>query len=157
MSWVDWEMTDLDGGYMYCCDLEEAAAALQEVSSLGLAPSSGLLQIPTTPTTTTSTTAPPACSVNLDQLSGRYPPMLTRDYNFIYPVEEEGDGTRLLKFGTSRLNFFKAFIYPACFYCFSKFRFVLALTTIITRGGRDIGPVLPWQPQVPGHHHSGGQ
>ena len=44
MSWVDWEMTDLDGGYMYCCDLEEAAAALQEVSSLGLAPSSGLLQ-----------------------------------------------------------------------------------------------------------------
>ena len=41
MSWVDWEMTDLDGGYMYCCDLEEA---LQEVSSLGLAPSSGLLQ-----------------------------------------------------------------------------------------------------------------
>ena len=106
MSWVDWEMTDLDGGYMYCCDLEEATAALQEVSSLGLAPSSGLLQIPTTPTTTTSTTAPPACSVNLDQLSGRYPPMLTRDYNFIYPAEEEADGTRLLKFGTSRLNLF---------------------------------------------------
>ena len=44
MAWVDWEMTDLDGGYMYCCDLEEAAVALQEVSSLGLAPSSGLLQ-----------------------------------------------------------------------------------------------------------------
>ena len=35
MSWVDWEMTDLPGGYMYCCDLAEAAAAL-EVKEPGL-------------------------------------------------------------------------------------------------------------------------
>ena len=46
MGWVDWEMTDLDGGYMYCCDLQEAAAAFKEISSLNLGPSSGLIQLP---------------------------------------------------------------------------------------------------------------
>ena len=45
MSWVDWEMTDLDGGYMYCCDLQEAAAAFPEISSLDMT-ASGLIQIP---------------------------------------------------------------------------------------------------------------
>ena len=43
MAWVDWEMTDLPGGYMYCCSLEEAAAAFKEIDSLGLS-SSGLIQ-----------------------------------------------------------------------------------------------------------------
>ena len=100
MSWVDWEMTDLPGGYMYCCDLEEAAAALEEISSLGLDKSSGLIQLPNAETTTTAAPTPAAaCEVNLDQLSGKYPPILTRGNDFLYPVSEEADGTRLLKFG----------------------------------------------------------
>ena len=49
MSWVDWEMTDLPGGYMYCCDLAEAAAALEEINSLGLGESSGLIQVQQVP------------------------------------------------------------------------------------------------------------
>ena len=45
MPWVDWEMTDLPGGFMYCCSLQEAAAVLEEISSLGLAAPSGLVQV----------------------------------------------------------------------------------------------------------------
>ena len=44
MAWVDWEMTDLDGGYMYCCDLQEAAAVFPEIYSLDMK-ASGLIQI----------------------------------------------------------------------------------------------------------------
>ena len=49
MSWVDWEMTDLPGGFMYCCDLQEAAAVLEEISSLGLAAPAGLVQVTQVP------------------------------------------------------------------------------------------------------------
>ena len=105
MSWVDWEMTDLPGGYMYCCDLAEAAAALEEINSLGLGESSGLIQLPGAESTSTAAPTPAAaCEVNLDQLRGKYPPMLTRDNNFLYPVSEEADGTRLLKFGKKILE-----------------------------------------------------
>ena len=100
MSWVDWEMTDLPGGYMYCCDLAEAAAALEEINSLDLGESSGLIQLPGAESTTTAAPTPAAaCQVSLDQLSGKYPPILTRDNNFLYPNSEEADGTRFLKFG----------------------------------------------------------
>ena len=44
MAWVDWEMTDLDGGYMYCCDLQEAASVFPEISSLDMT-ATGLIQI----------------------------------------------------------------------------------------------------------------
>ena len=44
MAWVDWEMTDLDGGYMYCCDLQEAASVFPEIYSLDIK-ASGLIQI----------------------------------------------------------------------------------------------------------------
>ena len=44
MSWVDWEMTDLDGGYMYCCELQEAASVFPEIYSLDMK-ASGLIQI----------------------------------------------------------------------------------------------------------------
>ena len=44
MDWVDWEMTDLDGGYMYCCSLEDAASVLKEIASLNLQQSTGLIQ-----------------------------------------------------------------------------------------------------------------
>ena len=37
--------------------------------------------------------------MSLDQLSGKYPPILTRDSDFLYPLSEEADGTRFLKFG----------------------------------------------------------
>ena len=105
MSWVDWEMTDLPGGYMYCCDLAEAAAALEEINSLGLGESSGLVQLPGAESTSTAAPTPAAaCQVNLDQLSGKYPPMMTRDNNFLYPVSEEADGTRFLKFGKNILE-----------------------------------------------------
>ena len=73
MGWVDWEMTDLDGGYMYCCDLEQAAAVFEEIAGLGLAQSSGLIQAPggNTPAPTPApTSASAACSVNLDSLTG---------------------------------------------------------------------------------------
>ena len=49
MSWVDWEMTDLPGGFMYCCSLQEAAAVLEEISSLGLAAPAGLVQVTQVP------------------------------------------------------------------------------------------------------------
>ena len=44
MSWVNWEMTDLDGGYMYCCELQEAASVFPEIYSLDMK-ASGLIQI----------------------------------------------------------------------------------------------------------------
>ena len=100
MGWVDWEMTDLDGGYMYCCSLEEAAAVFDEISSLNLPQSTGLVQAPGEILTTPApTSAPAACSVQLDNLSGKYPPMLTQNSDFKYPTSEEADGSRLLKFG----------------------------------------------------------
>ena len=27
--WVDWKLTNLDSGYMYCCSVEDAAKAIQ--------------------------------------------------------------------------------------------------------------------------------
>ena len=101
MSWVDWEMTDLEGGYMYCCDLQEAAVAFPEIGSLRLS-SSGLLQgtePPTTPGTTTEALPPDACRINLEQLTGKYPPILLRKNRFVYPTSEEADGSRYLNFG----------------------------------------------------------
>ena len=100
MSWVDWEMTDLDGGFMYCCDLQEAAAAFPEIGSLRLR-SSGLLQGPDPPVTQATTEALPAdaCRINLEQLTGKYPPILLRKNRFVYPTSEEADGSRYLNFG----------------------------------------------------------
>ena len=45
LSWVDWEVTELDKGYMYCCDLKSAASALEEIKSLNLKTNVGLIQI----------------------------------------------------------------------------------------------------------------
>ena len=101
MSWVDWEMTDLEGGYMYCCDLQEAAAAFPEICSLRLS-SSGLLQgtePPTTPGTTTEALPADTCRINLEQLTGKYPPLIIRDEKFVFPTSEEADGSRYLNFG----------------------------------------------------------
>ena len=28
-SWVDWDITKLDSGYMYCCSVEEPAAVIK--------------------------------------------------------------------------------------------------------------------------------
>ena len=99
MSWVDWEMTDLDGGYMYCCTLKEAAAAFPVIASLGLE-SSGLLQGNNPPSPTT-TPEPPAdqCQINLDGTTGRYPPIILQNDRFVFPKSAEEDGTRYLKFG----------------------------------------------------------
>merc|ERR1712080_724808 len=30
-SWVDWDLTDRESGYMYCCSVEEAAAAIKSI------------------------------------------------------------------------------------------------------------------------------
>ena len=101
MAWVDWEMTDLDGGYMYCCDLQEAAAVLPEVGSLRLA-SSGLLQAngpSVTPATTTQPLSSDICRVNLEELTGKYPPILLQNDRFVFPTSEDADGSRYLNFG----------------------------------------------------------
>ena len=45
LSWVDWDVTELDKGYMYCCDLKSAASALKEIKSLNLKTNVGLIQI----------------------------------------------------------------------------------------------------------------
>ena len=45
LSWVDWDVTELDKGYMYCCDLKSAASALEEIKSLNLKTNVGLIQI----------------------------------------------------------------------------------------------------------------
>ena len=131
MGWVDWEMTDLDGGYMYCCSLEDAASALEEIASLNLKESSGLIQVAGSPpaTTTTATSSPAACTVNLDQLSGKYPPMLTRNSEFIYPTSEEADETRLLRFDEDDL---------LDLFCHSSLRYQ-ATTTVETSDGVDTG------------------
>ena len=36
-------------GFMYCCSLQEAAAVLEEISSLGLAAPAGLVQVTQVP------------------------------------------------------------------------------------------------------------
>ena len=132
MGWVDWEMTDLDGGYMYCCSLEDAASALEEIASLNLQESSGLIQVAGSPPSTTTegpTSAPAACTVNLDQLTGKYPPMLTRNSQFIYPTSEEADATRLLGFDENDL---------LDLYCHGSLRYQ-ATTTVETSDGVDTG------------------
>ena len=101
MSWVDWEMADLEGGYMYCCDLQAAAAAFPEIASLRLS-SSGLLQgpdPPSRPVTTTQALQAGLCRINLDQLTGKYPPLLLSGKRFVYPTSEDSDGSRYLNFG----------------------------------------------------------
>ena len=102
MAWVDWEMTDLDEGYMYCCDLQEAAAVFPEIGSLRLS-SSGLLQDTTGPPVTPATTTQPLpsdlCRVNLEQLTGKYPPILLQNDRFVFPRSEDADGSRYLNFG----------------------------------------------------------
>ena len=42
------------------------------------------------------------CLVNLDALTGRYPPLLVQDGGFIFPTSET-NGTRYLSFGKSSL------------------------------------------------------
>ena len=101
MAWVDWEMTDLDGGYMYCCDLQEAATVFSEIASLRLS-SSGLLQgndRPVTPPTSTQPLSSDLCRINLDQLTGKYPPIILQNDRFVFPTSEDPDGSRYLNFG----------------------------------------------------------
>ena len=43
LSWVDWEVENLKKGFMYCCDLQEAASAFPEIDSLEIK-TSGLLK-----------------------------------------------------------------------------------------------------------------
>ena len=86
---------------MYCCDLQEAAAVLPEVGSLRLA-SSGLLQAngpPVTPATTTQPLSSDICRVNLEELTGKYPPILLQNDRFVFPTSEDADGSRYLNFG----------------------------------------------------------
>ena len=39
------------------------------------------------------------CTLNLDGLSGKYPPLIIQNDDFMFPTSEEADGTRLLVFG----------------------------------------------------------
>ena len=40
MGWVDWDRTDLGSGYMYCCEVEEAARVIPAIPAMK---ASGLL------------------------------------------------------------------------------------------------------------------
>ena len=42
---------------------------------------------------------PGQCTLNLDGLSGKYPPLIIQNDDFIFPTSEEADGSRLLVFG----------------------------------------------------------
>ena len=124
-------MTDLPGGYMYCCSLEEAAAAFKEIDSLGLS-SSGLIQAPgatTEPPTEATAPAGPQCLVNLDNLSGKYPPILTSNNEFVYPTSQEADGTRFLKVAVGA---------SLDLYCHGSLRYQ-ATTTVVDDAGADTG------------------
>ena len=39
------------------------------------------------------------CSVNLDALTGEFPPLLVQNGEFVYPDAMNDDGQRILKFG----------------------------------------------------------
>ena len=39
------------------------------------------------------------CTVNLDALTGKYPPLITQNDNFVFPTSREADESRLLTFG----------------------------------------------------------
>ena len=47
---------------------------------------------------------PGQCSLNLDGLTGKYPPLLIQNDDFIYPTSQEADGSRLLVFGSTLLQ-----------------------------------------------------
>jgi len=63
MSWVDWNLSDLDAGYMYCCSVEDAIQAIPAIPSIQ---SAGLLtgEVPPPPAPAygTCTTGPCTCS-----------------------------------------------------------------------------------------------
>ena len=46
MAWVDWNISQLSSGYMYCCTVEEAAKAIHAIPSIY---SAGLIQLETVP------------------------------------------------------------------------------------------------------------
>ena len=130
---------------MYCCDLQEAAVAFPEIGSLRLS-SSGLLQGTeplTTPGTTTEALPPDACRINLEQLTGKYPPILFNPLTklFVYPTSEEADGSRYLNFGLiisrSQVDFNKNIIIEAGseleLYCHGSEK-NQAQTTVLTEG-----------------------
>jgi len=68
MSWVDWNVSDLDSGYMYCCAVEDAVKAIPAIPSLETA---GLLGADTAPvpapSSNTCTAGPCTCSCNKNE------------------------------------------------------------------------------------------
>ena len=43
------------------------------------------------------------CSVNLDGLTGNYPPLLLQGHQFIYPTSENQEGQRTIDIGKNSL------------------------------------------------------
>ena len=43
MAWVDWDMQDIESGYMYCCTVEDAREAIPEIPQLQA--DNGLLKV----------------------------------------------------------------------------------------------------------------
>jgi len=69
------------------------------------------------------------CTVNLDQLTGKYPPLLTQNSNFVFPSSESADGVRYLTFRDGD---------PLDLYCHGSLRYQDS-TTVETSDGGDTG------------------
>ena len=69
------------------------------------------------------------CTVNLDQLTGKYPPLLTQNSNFVFPSSESADGVRYLTFRDGDNLYL---------YCHGSLRYQDS-TTVKTSDGVDTG------------------
>ena len=78
------------------------------------------------------------CTLNLDGLSGKYPPLIIQNDDFMFPTSEEADGTRLLFFGIRQI-----------IRDFSNSENL--------RRRREGFSVLSWKFAIPSQHHCGGQ
>ncbi len=104
LSWVDWDVTSQNSGYMYCCDVQELKKTISFLPDLcSGAKCPGLMSDQKSATETPTVEAPAqinGCTINLDKLKGKYPPMLVQNGHFLYPEVKNQDGDRVITIGT---------------------------------------------------------
>ena len=85
------------------------------------------------------------CTLNLDGLSGKYPPLIIQNDDFLFPTSEEPDGTRLLVFGKSNnYRYFLTLKTPGegdkvDLYCHGSVRYQASTTVVDSQTGLDTG------------------